>query len=298
MTDAACRILDGKKLAGSVHAEIRSRVERERAGRGRVPGLAVILVGDNPASRTYVGNKERTATQKCGFRSFNTTLPADATHEDVRDAIAAYNSSPDVDGILLQLPLPRHLDSAPLLDAILPEKDADGLHPYNQGLLMRGTAGPRPCTPLGALTLIDLAYAGDEPGIPPEADLSGKRALVIGRSILVGKPLALMLLQRHATVTLAHSRSPDLPGLCRSSDIVVAAVGSPHLVRGEWIGAGSIVIDVGINRRDDGSLTGDVDFEGASERASALTPVPGGVGPMTVAMLMYNTLHAYLARRD
>jgi len=209
--------------------------------------------------------------------------------------IEGYNRSAEVDGILLQLPLPKHLDSAPLLNLILPQKDADGLHPFNQGLLMRGMDGLRPCTPSGVLKLIDLAYAPEGAAPPPERDLSGKRALVIGRSILVGKPVALMLLQRNATVTLAHSRSPDLAGLCRQADIIVAAVGAAGLVRGDWVSPGAVVIDVGMNRTAEGTLTGDVVFDELRERCAALTPVPGGVGPMTVAMLMYNTLQAYLA---
>ena len=295
MADGGCRILDGKSLAAALHAEIRARVEQEMHRRGRPPGLAVILVGDNPASQAYVAGKERTAKQKCGFRTFNAAMPAHSSAEEIRRVIEGYNRSAEVDGILLQLPLPKHLDSAPLLNLILPQKDADGLHPFNQGLLMRGMDGLRPCTPSGVLKLIDLAYALEGAGPAPERDLSGKRALVIGRSILVGKPVALMLLQRNATVTLAHSRSPDLAGLCRQADIIVAAVGAAGLVRGDWVSPGAVVIDVGMNRTAEGTLTGDVVFDELRERCAALTPVPGGVGPMTVAMLMYNTLQAYLA---
>ncbi len=288
------RLLNGKELAAKVLARIRSRVDEESSRRGRRPGLAVILVGEDPASKAYVSNKERTAKQKCGFETFNSLLPADAADQQLAEQIAKYNADDRVDGILLQLPLPKHLDSSKFLNLILPGKDVDGLHPYNQGLLMGGQEGPLPCTPAGIMELLDLAYADPSAAELPRADLSGKRAVVVGRSILVGKPVALLLLQRHATVIMAHSRTPDLPALCRTADIVVAAAGVPQLVRGDWIGPGAVVIDVGINRLEDGRLTGDVAFDEAKEVAYAITPVPGGVGPMTVAMLMRNTLNAYL----
>jgi methylenetetrahydrofolate dehydrogenase (NADP+) / methenyltetrahydrofolate cyclohydrolase len=294
------KILDGKWLAGQYHNVIRAEVEALKAKKGRVPGLGVILVGDNPASKAYVGNKEKVAKKQCGFETFDIFLPADASASDVAKAISTYNSQATVDGILLQLPLPKHLDEKPLLDSILPHKDADGLHPHNQGLMQRGDGRLQSCTPLGCMKLIDLAFSNHDPSDGtslsaelPEVDLSGKSAVVIGRSILVGKPVAAMLLDRNATVTIAHSRTTNLAEVVKSADIVVAAVGRPLMVKGDWIKPGAVVIDVGINRVESGALVGDVDYEEAAKRASAITPVPGGVGPMTVAMLMYNTLQAY-----
>lgn len=300
MTVCEVKILDGKWLASQVHRAIRKQVEQHQAARGRPPGLAVILVGDNPASHAYVGTKSRVA-KECGFATFDARLPAASSEREIADAIQGFNLDKRVDGILLQLPLPAGIDSHKLIDLIDTRKDADGLHPYNQGLLMRGEGSLRPCTPLGSMKLIDLAYSGIVPGaadidpdsIPP-ADLAGKRAIVVGRSILVGKPIALMLLERNATVVMGHSKTPELGKAVHEADLVVAAVGRPHLVRGEWIKQGAVVIDVGINRLADGSLTGDVEFAAAQERASAITPVPRGVGPMTVAMLMRNTFTAYM----
>lgn len=293
------KILDGKWLAKQVQHEIREQVAEAAPLCGRSPGLGVILVGDNPASKAYVANKEKTA-KLCGFNTFDITLPASATRENVRDAIKSFNTNELIDGILLQLPLPKHLDSEELLDLISPDRDADGLHPLNQGLLMRGEGQLRPCTPLGVMKLLDLAYsnvntATFDPSRDeiPETSLAGKRALVIGRSILVGKPMAHLLLERNATVSIAHSKTPDIESLARECDIIVAAVGSARMVKGSWIKQGAIVIDVGMNRLPDGSLTGDVDFNDAAPRAAAITPVPGGVGPMTVACLILNTLYAY-----
>jgi methylenetetrahydrofolate dehydrogenase (NADP+) / methenyltetrahydrofolate cyclohydrolase len=293
------KLLDGKWLAAQFHRSIKDEVTSRAAVFGRPPGLGVILVGDNPASKAYVGNKQKIATN-CGFATFDTKLTNEATANDVASAIRSYNNDPRVDGILLQLPLPKHLNSNALLDLIDPKKDADGLHPLNQGLLARGEGHLRPCTPLGSMKLIDLALskydaAGEvNPEQIPVADLTGKKAVVIGRSILVGKPVALLLLERNATVTMAHSKTKDLAAVVKEADIVVAAVGVAHLVKREWVKPGAIVIDVGMNRLPTGELTGDVDFKGVSEVCGAITPVPGGVGPMTVTMLIYNTLKGFL----
>jgi methylenetetrahydrofolate dehydrogenase (NADP+)/methenyltetrahydrofolate cyclohydrolase len=296
------QLLNGKWLAKQIHNQVKEEVEEYQPSVGRAPGLAVILVGDNPASKAYVANKEKTA-KKCGFNTFDITLPRNSSTEQVKEAILSFNSNPLIDGILLQLPLPEHLDSNALINLIDPLVDADGLHPANQGLLMRGEGHLRPCTPLGAMKLIDLAVSGiDSSGDNdldqeiPEADLRGKNAIVIGRSILVGKPMGMLLLERNATVVMAHSKTADLAARAREADIVVAAVGVPGLVKGDWIKKGAIVIDVGINRIPDGRLVGDVVFEDAAARASHITPVPGGVGPMTVAMLIYNTLQGYKRR--
>jgi methylenetetrahydrofolate dehydrogenase (NADP+) / methenyltetrahydrofolate cyclohydrolase len=302
--NASPKLLDGRWLAGVVEREIAQEVKSLAAKYGRAPGLGVILVGANPASQAYVGNKEKIA-KRCGLNTFDFRFPEEASFEQVEAAVQAFNNDQKVDGILLQLPLPTQLASRQnvLLDAISPAKDADGLHPENQGLLMRGEGGLRSCTPLGAMKLIDLAYSSVEIGSEAvqfsqigAADLSGKRAIVIGRSILVGKPLALLLLARNATVTMAHSKSPKLADLTAQADIVIAAVGRPGLVRGGWIKPGAVVIDVGINRTQDGKLTGDVAYDEAAPHCAAITPVPGGVGPMTVVMLVYNTLQAFRIR--
>jgi methylenetetrahydrofolate dehydrogenase (NADP+)/methenyltetrahydrofolate cyclohydrolase len=293
-------ILDGKWLSERIQERIRGNV----AGLQFVPGLGVILVGEDPASHTYVANKEKLATG-CGLATFEARLAATATFEEVREAIERFNLDERVDGILLQLPLPKALRDRTneLLNLIDPRKDADGLHPVNQGLLMRGEGVVKPCTPQGAMALIDLALSGiavggsDAVELVPH-DLAGKHAVVVGRSILVGKPVALMLLDRNATVTVAHSKTADLAGVCRSADVLVAAVGVPGLIKGDWVKPGAIVIDVGINRLETGKLTGDVDFESAKVRAAAITPVPKGVGPMTVVMLIQNTVAAALARRS
>ncbi len=297
---ASCKILDGKWLSKFVLARIASEVAALERTHHAVPGLGVILVGDNPASKTYVANKEKAALG-CGFRPFDFKLPESATAAEVLDTIQRCNNNPEVHGILLQLPLPKGIESGPLLDAIEPRKDADGLHPMNQGLLMRGEGVRRPCTPVGAMKLIDLAYSKIDPALTapesvpaiPTVDLSGKRAIVIGRSILVGKPVGMLLLERNATVQLAHSKTTDLAARCREADIVVAAVGVPCMVKGDWIKPGAVVIDVGINRLPDGKLCGDVDYTSAAQNAAAITPVPGGAGPMTVAMLMQNTLNSF-----
>jgi methylenetetrahydrofolate dehydrogenase (NADP+)/methenyltetrahydrofolate cyclohydrolase len=233
----------------------------------------------------YVRNKEKAAAN-AGIGGRVHRLPAETSETDLLALIFELNGDDDIDGILVQLPLPKHLHDQTIIDAIDPAKDVDGLHPFNSGLLVVGRKGLRPCTPSGCMRMLD--HIGCDP--------KGKRALVLGRSTLVGKPIALMLLERHATVTIAHSRTQDLPDRVRESDIVVAAVGRPNFVKGDWVKEGAVVIDVGINRLADGSLTGDVDFEGAKERASYITPVPGGVGPMTIAMLLSNTVDAAEAR--
>lgn len=295
-------ILDGKWLSEEIQRVLQSEVADLLPRLGERPGLGVILVGDNPASRTYVANKEKLA-RRCGLETFDARLPETATFAEVQSAIQSFNNDPRVHGVLLQLPLPAALRprTNELLDLILPTKDADGLHPLNQGLMMRGEGTVLPCTPLGSMYLIDLAFSAVSPtsgrweDVRP-VDLSGKRAVVVGRSILVGRPVGIMLLERNATVLMAHSKSPDLPALCREADILVAAVGVPNLVQGSWVKPGAVVIDVGINRLPSGKLTGDVEFAGVVERAAAVTPVPGGVGPMTVAMLIRNTVKAWRAQ--
>ncbi len=278
-------LIDGKALAKEVRAEVKTRAEAFSAKHGRAPGLHVVLVGEDPASTVYVRNKER-AAGKVGIAGEVHRLPAKTTESDVLALVAKLNAAPGIDGILVQLPLPDHLDDQTIVDAIDPRKDVDGLHPFNAGLLFVGRKGLRPCTPSGCMRMLE--HVGCNP--------KGKRALVLGRSTLVGKPIALMLLEKHATVTVAHSRTEDLADRVGEADIVVAAVGRPNLVKGDWIKEGAVVIDVGINRLDDGSLTGDVDFDGALKRASYITPVPGGVGPMTIAMLLSNTVDAAEAR--
>ncbi|MFW6031402.1 MAG: bifunctional methylenetetrahydrofolate dehydrogenase/methenyltetrahydrofolate cyclohydrolase FolD, partial [Myxococcota bacterium] len=270
----AAERIDGKAIAAKVREEVKTRAEAFARKYGRAPGLEVVLVGDDPASQVYVRNKER-AAEKTGLRGALHRLPASTSQHELVHLVATLNADHAVDGILVQLPLPDHLDEARVLDEIDPDKDVDGLHPMNSGRLAVGRPGLRPCTPSGCMRMLE------EIGF----DLEGKRALVVGRSNLVGKPIAFMLLEKHATVTLAHSRTRKLDELVRESDVVVAAVGRPGLVKGEWIKPGSVVLDVGINRLEDGSLTGDVESSGA-ERAGFMTPVPGGVGPMTIAMLL------------
>ena len=272
--------IDGKAVAVAVRNEVRDRVAR-LAARGVVPGLATILVGEDPASRLYVGNKER-ACAEVGLRSFGHRLPATTAQGELLALVRELGHRPDVHGILVQLPLPGRLDAQQVIEALPPGKDVDGLHPVNQGRLLAGQPGVRPCTPLGVMRLLD------ETGVT----LRGAHAVVVGRSVLVGKPVALLLLERHATVTLCHSRTADLAGEVGRAEVVVAATGQPGLVRGAWIRPGAVVIDVGINRGSDGKLCGDVEFAVARERAAYVSPVPGGVGPMTVAMLISNTVAA------
>lgn len=282
-------LLDGKALATKLQADLTRQVQDLIPKVGRPPGLAVLMVGDNPASAAYVRGKEK-ACERVGIASYGNRLPADTSQSALEEIIANFNQNERVDGILLQLPLPDHLDSDALLRQIVPDKDVDGLHPFNLGMLVRGEEGLQSCTPAGVIRLLD------EYAIP----LEGKQAVVIGRSILVGKPLAFMLLARHATVTIAHSRTPDLEAIARRADILVAAVGRPGLVTVDMVKPGAVVVDVGINRVEDDSgktrLVGDVDFEAVYPVAEWLTPVPGGIGPMTVTMLLHNTVWSYRQR--
>jgi methylenetetrahydrofolate dehydrogenase (NADP+)/methenyltetrahydrofolate cyclohydrolase len=277
-------IIDGRAVA----ARLRQRVAAgaaELAAAGVVPGLAVVLVGEDPASQVYVSNKTKQAAE-AGLRHFDYRFPPSATAEELIALVRRLNAQADVHGILVQLPLPKQIDASAVLATIDPAKDVDGFHAVNVGRLVQGEEATVPCTPLGCLILIrEMA-----------TDLAGQRALVIGRSNIVGKPMAHLLLQNDCTVTIAHSRTRDLPGLCGQADIVVAAIGRPRAISGEWLRPGSIVIDVGINRVDAGGgktkLVGDVDFDTAVTRAGAITPVPGGVGPMTIACLLMNTVNA------
>ncbi len=273
--------LDGRAVAEAVKAEVATRLE-ELAAQGKTVGLATVLVGVDPASHVYVRNKRR-AAEALGIRSIHHELPELATQAQVEDLIAELNTDPAVDGILLQLPLPGDLDGEAAVQLISPDKDADGLHPVNLGKLILDRAALAPCTPSGCLRILD--HYGIE--------TDGAHVVVVGRSFLVGRPLAVLLSSkaRNATVTLAHSRTRDLPDLCRTADIVVAAVGRPHMIGDGWVKPGAAVIDVGINRTAHG-LVGDVDFDAVSQVAGAITPVPGGVGPMTIAMLMHNTVTA------
>lgn len=277
MSDA--QIIDGKSIAAALREQIKAEVEQM----DKKPGLAVILVGDDPASQVYVGSKVKMTTA-VGMESFEHRMPEDSTEKDIRHVIENLNANPDVHGILLQLPLPDHLSDVQedLVQTIAPEKDVDGLTVTNAGKLFLGLDGLVPCTPQGSLLLIKSV----------EENLSGKNAVVIGRSNLFGKPMAQLLLQENCTVTTAHSRTQNIEEVCRNADILVAAVGREKMVKGDWVKPGAIVIDVGINRMENGKLCGDVDFDNAVKVASAITPVPGGVGPMTIACLLKNTLKA------
>ena len=272
------RIIDGKAFALGLRDRIAARVAQFRQAAGRAPGLAVVLVGEDPASAVYVRNKHKAMTA-AGMESFEHKLSADTSQDDLLALIDTLNAEPAVDGILVQLPLPDHIDERVVTTRIDPDKDVDGFHPVNAGRLATGLYGFVPCTPLGCLMLLK-----DQIG-----DLAGLDAVVIGRSNIVGKPMAQLLLRESCTVTVAHSKTRDLPSVVRRADIVVAAVGRPEMIKGDWIKPGATVIDVGINRTEAG-LVGDVDFAGALQVAGALTPVPGGVGPMTIAVLLRNTL--------
>ncbi|MBD2461569.1 bifunctional methylenetetrahydrofolate dehydrogenase/methenyltetrahydrofolate cyclohydrolase FolD [Oscillatoria sp. FACHB-1407] len=281
-------ILDGKGLAQKIQAGLLEQVQTLGPKMGRPPGLAVLMVGDNPASLTYVRNKER-ACAKVGINSFGQHFPTMTSEAELKQVISDLNHNDNVDGILVQLPLPDHLDASVLLNHIDPDKDADGLHPLNMGRLLRGEQGLRSCTPAGVMRLLK-EY---------NIETSGKQAVIIGRSSLVGKPLAMMLLAADATVTIAHSRTPDLGSITRTADILVAAAGRPGLVTVDMVKPGAAVIDVGTNRlsEEQGSrLVGDVDFDAVKAVARWITPVPGGVGPMTVTMLLHNTVWSYRQR--
>ncbi|HLZ79142.1 MAG TPA: bifunctional methylenetetrahydrofolate dehydrogenase/methenyltetrahydrofolate cyclohydrolase FolD [Sphingomonas sp.] len=276
-------IIDGKAFAASLREKVAGFVPAFEAAAGRKPGLAVVIVGEDPASQVYVRSKGK-ATETAGMASFTHTLPAETSEGDLLALVRQLNADGAVDGILVQLPLPKHINESRVIATIDPDKDVDGFHVVNVGRLATGLHGFVPCTPLGCLLLLE-----DRLG-----DLSGLNAVVIGRSNIVGKPMAQLLIAKSCTVTVAHSRTRDLPALCRTADILVAAVGRPEMVKGDWIKPGATVIDVGINRVDNGEggtrLVGDVDFAEAVEVAGAITPVPGGVGPMTIAVLLRNTL--------
>ncbi|HEX9442974.1 MAG TPA: bifunctional methylenetetrahydrofolate dehydrogenase/methenyltetrahydrofolate cyclohydrolase FolD [Candidatus Binatia bacterium] len=274
-------IIDGKAVAREIQAEIKEEVEGLKRRWGMVPGLGVVLVGDDPASHLYVKNKEK-ACKEVGIRSEEHLLAASVSERELLSLINKLNRDEKIHGILVQLPLPPHIRAERVLLAVAPQKDIDGFHPVNQGLLLSGGEGFKPCTPMGIMKLLESA------GCDPK----GKNATVVGRSNIVGKPVALLLLERHATVTICHSRTANLKDEVARADIVVAAIGKAGLIRGDWIKPGAVVIDVGVNRLPSGKLAGDVEFESAKERASRITPVPGGVGPMTICMLLFNTLRA------
>ncbi|SDK90306.1 methylenetetrahydrofolate dehydrogenase (NADP+) / methenyltetrahydrofolate cyclohydrolase [Modicisalibacter muralis] len=275
------QLIDGKAIAAHVRQQVARQVAARREAGARIPGLAVVLVGEDPASEVYVRNKHR-ACEQAGIQSFRHQLPTDTTQADLEALVDELNADPVIDGILVQLPLPEHLDARPILERIRPDKDIDGFHPYNLGRLAQRLPVLRPCTPKGIMTLLQ------------ESDLAvrGLNATVVGASNIVGRPMALELMLAGATTTVCHRFTRDLEAQVRRAELLVVAVGTPGLVKGEWVKQGAIVIDVGINRQDSGQLIGDVEFAPAAERASHITPVPGGVGPMTVASLLENTLFA------
>ncbi|MFL2947669.1 MAG: bifunctional methylenetetrahydrofolate dehydrogenase/methenyltetrahydrofolate cyclohydrolase FolD [Nitrospinales bacterium] len=274
-------LIDGKKVSGQIRNRLAEEVQELKKKTGKTPGLATVLVGDDPASAVYVRNKNKICSE-LGFQSFEQKLSADTSQEQLLQLVGELNSNKDIHGILVQLPLPDQIDSEKILQAIDPKKDVDGFHPVNVGKLVVGNALLTPCTPTGIIELLDHY----------DIEISGKHAVIIGRSNIVGKPVSMLLLQRNATITICHSRTKDLEEVTRSADIIVAAVGRANFVTEEMVSEGTVVIDVGINRVD-GKLTGDVDFEPVARKASHITPVPGGVGPMTIALLMENTLKAF-----
>jgi methylenetetrahydrofolate dehydrogenase (NADP+) / methenyltetrahydrofolate cyclohydrolase len=271
-------IIDGKKISATIMDELKSEIAGLK-GKNITPGLAVVLVGDNPASRVYVNMKKK-ACAALEIYSEEHKLDSGISQKELLDLISRLNADPRINGILVQLPLPRQIDTNLVLESIAPEKDVDGFHPYNVGMLITGRPIYVPCTPYGVIKLLEYS----------NVDLSGKEAVVVGRSNIVGKPVAMLLLQKNATVTVCHSKTNDLPGVCRRADVLIAAIGIPKMITAEYIKAGAIIIDVGVNRLPDGSLCGDVDYEGVKDIAGMITPVPGGVGPMTITMLMYNTV--------
>ena len=274
-------LIDGKKVSGEIRNRLADEIQKLKKKTGKTPGLATVLVGDDPASAVYVRNKNKVCGE-LGFQSFEQKLSADTSEEKLLQLVGELNSNKDVHGILVQLPLPDQIDSEKILQAIDPKKDVDGFHPVNVGKLVVGNALLTPCTPTGIIALLDRY----------DIEISGKHAVIIGRSNIVGKPVSMLLLHRNATITICHSRTQNLEEVTRSADILVAAVGRANFVTDEMVSEGTVVIDVGINRVD-GKLTGDVDFEPVSKKASHITPVPGGVGPMTIALLMENTLKAF-----
>jgi len=279
------RMIRGKELAAEIRTQIRAEIEQNLTRFGRRPGLAVIQVGSDPASSVYVSHKKKDC-EDVGIVSFGYNLPEEVSQDQLLELIDTLNHDDRVDGILCQLPIPKHLDEFAVICAIAPEKDVDCFHPFNVGLLSLGRKGLLPCTPAGVMEMLKSA----------DVPLKGKQAVIIGRSNIVGKPMAQLLLREHATVTIAHSRTQDLPALCRTADILVAAIGKPRFVTADFVKPGAVVVDVGINRDENGKLVGDVDEASVSAVASALTPVPNGVGPMTRAMLMRNTWTACQAR--
>jgi methylenetetrahydrofolate dehydrogenase (NADP+) / methenyltetrahydrofolate cyclohydrolase len=274
------KIIDGKAIAAKIRGELTEEVQKLEA-KGIKPGLAVVLVGEDPASKVYVSMKEK-ACQDVGIFSDEYKLHAETTEADLLTLIDRLNNDPQIHGILVQLPLPKHINTEKVLEAISPVKDVDGFHPYNVGRLVVGKPLFQPCTPYGVMVMLK------ETGV----DLAGKEVVVVGRSNIVGKPVAFMCLQQHATVTICHSRTRDLAAKVGMADVLIAAVGQPEMIKGKWIKEGAVVIDVGVNRVGEKKLVGDVEFAAASERASAITPVPGGVGPMTITMLLYNTVES------
>jgi methylenetetrahydrofolate dehydrogenase (NADP+)/methenyltetrahydrofolate cyclohydrolase len=280
------KVIDGKLIAAELRKGIAADVQK-LAARTVVPGLAVVLVGDDPASRVYVSMKEK-ACADTGIYSAEHKLSAETTEAELLKLIDELNNDVRIDGILVQLPLPKQIDESRILEAISPNKDVDGFHPYNVGRLVTGNPLFQPCTPYGVMKMLEFT------GV----DLSGKHVVVVGRSNIVGKPVALMCLAKHATVTICHSRTANLIEEVRRADVVIAAVGRPEMIKGDWIKPGAVVIDVGVNRVGEKKLVGDVEFASAKERASAITPVPGGVGPMTITMLLYNTVESAKRRAD
>ena len=276
------RLIDGKAIAQALRNEIKGKVDALTAAGKRPPGLAVVIVGQDPASQIYVRNKHQ-ATEAVGMKSVMKVLPDTATQAEVLAVVAQLNADPTVDGILVQLPVPKQIDSKAVIDAIAVSKDVDGFNPENLGLLAQRTPRLRPCTPYGCMKMLE--YVGIDP--------AGMDAVVLGQSNIVGRPAALELLMKGATVTICHSKTKDLIGHVRRADLVVAGIGKPEFVKGDWLKPGAVVLDVGINRLPSGKVVGDVEFESASKVASWITPVPGGVGPMTIAMLIQNTLEAY-----
>ncbi len=276
-------ILDGKKTSAELRMEIKEKALELKQARGIVPGLAVILVGDDPASRIYVNNKEK-ACEAAGFLSREYNLPGDTKSEDISDLIRSLNKDSQIHGILIQLPLPAHIRPEPLIELVDPKKDVDGFHPYNIGQLFLGNPYHRPCTPSGIVEILKRY----------KIEVSGKEAVIVGRSNIVGKPLALMLLGLNATVTICHTKTRDLAEVTRRADILIAAAGKAGMIRGDMVKEGAVVVDVGVNRLGDGRVVGDVNFAEVSPKASYITPVPGGVGPMTIAMLLKNTLDGAL----
>ncbi len=274
------KLISGKEVSSKVKAEVREETA-ELVKKGIKPGLAVVIVGNDPASRVYVNSKKK-ACEEVGFSSFEYALPEETTQEELLELVSKLNNDDSVDGILCQLPLPEQIDENAVINAIKPDKDVDAFHPFNVGKIMIGDFAFLPCTPAGVMELIDST------GV----DISGKSCVVIGRSNIVGKPMSMLLLHRNGTVTICHSRTKNLAEICRNADILVAAVGKANFVTADMVKDGAIVIDVGMNRLENGKLCGDVDFENVEKKAGYITPVPGGVGPMTIAMLMKNTLTA------